>query len=160
MPDSSIMLELCGILDISANELLCGEVIAVENYNKEMENNLVEMLHQKEESDRYLLTLEWVIGILSVIVLIGPILIAGYIGMEEWQRTIVALSGVLPALVGLCFAMKIEQSAGYYECRKCGHRYVPTMRAAALAMHFGRTRYMRCSECGKHSWQRKVIKKK
>ena len=33
MPDSSIMLEPCGKLDISVNELLSGEVIKMENYN-------------------------------------------------------------------------------------------------------------------------------
>ena len=34
MPDSSIMLELCDILDITVNELLSGEKIIMENSNK------------------------------------------------------------------------------------------------------------------------------
>jgi len=34
MPDSSIMLELCDALKISVNDLLCGEVVAMNNYNK------------------------------------------------------------------------------------------------------------------------------
>ena len=34
MPDSSIMLELCFILGISVNDLLCGEVVTVDNYSK------------------------------------------------------------------------------------------------------------------------------
>lgn len=37
MPDSSIMLDLCDILGITVNDLLSGEVITVENYNKELE---------------------------------------------------------------------------------------------------------------------------
>jgi transcriptional regulator with XRE-family HTH domain len=36
MPDTSIMLELCGILKISVNELLCGEKISMENNNQKM----------------------------------------------------------------------------------------------------------------------------
>ena len=28
-----------------------------------------------------------------------------------------------------------------------------------LAMHMGRTRYMKCPECGKRSWQKKVLTK-
>ena len=48
LPDSSIMLELCSILGISVNELLSGEEISMENYNKELENNLIEMIKQKE----------------------------------------------------------------------------------------------------------------
>jgi len=31
MPDSSIMLELCDILNISVNDLLCGEVVTMDN---------------------------------------------------------------------------------------------------------------------------------
>ena len=34
LPDSSIMLELCGILGITVNDLLSGEVITMDNYNK------------------------------------------------------------------------------------------------------------------------------
>ena len=37
LPDSSIMLELCDILDITVNDLLCGEVVVMERYNKELE---------------------------------------------------------------------------------------------------------------------------
>ena len=61
MPDSSIMLELCSILKITVNDLLSGEVVSVENYNKELEKNLLEMVKQKEQSDRRLLRLEIVV---------------------------------------------------------------------------------------------------
>jgi len=37
MPDSSIMLELCGYLQINVNELLSGERISMENYDKKAE---------------------------------------------------------------------------------------------------------------------------
>ena len=56
-------------------------------------------------------------------------------------------------------ALKIEQTAGYYECQKCGHKYIPTFNSVMWAMHFGRTRYMKCPECNKRSWQKKVLKK-
>ena len=55
--------------------------------------------------------------------------------------------------------LKIEQVAGYYECEHCHHKYVPTYLNLNKAMHMGRTRYMKCPECGKKSWQKKVIKK-
>ena len=48
MPDSSVMLELCNELDISVNELLCGELIDMKNYNKRADVNLVELQKQKE----------------------------------------------------------------------------------------------------------------
>ena len=159
MPDSSIMLELCEILKISVNDLLCGEVVAVDNYDNELQNNLVEVIKLKEQSDRHLLALEVVIGVLACVVLFLPIFIAALLPMEDWQRIVVLFSGVVPAGIGFAFALRIEQIAGYYECRHCKHRYVPTFKAVNMAMHMGRTRYMKCPKCGKKSWQKKVINK-
>jgi len=159
LPDSSVMLELCGILGITVNDLLSGEVVAVDNYNEELENKLFEIIKEKEKSDKRLLTLEWVIGGLSIITLLVPIIIASYVPMEDRLRLIITFSGFVPALVGFIYALKIEQVAGYYECKECGHRYVPTFREVNFSMHMGRTRYMKCPECGKKSWQKKVISK-
>ncbi len=159
LPDSAIMLDLCSILNITVNDLLNGEKISMDNYNKELEKNLLDMIKQKEESDKRLLALEWVIGILSVIVLLIPVILAKYMPMEEWQRTILVFSGFIPAVIGFIFALKIEQVAGYYECKACKHRYVPTFRAVNLTMHMGRIRYLKCPECGKRTWNKKVIGK-
>ena len=52
LPDSSIMLELCDVLGISVNDLLCGEVVTMDKYNKELENNLLEMIKQKEQAEK------------------------------------------------------------------------------------------------------------
>lgn len=131
----------------------------MENYDKEMENKLLEMVKQKEENDRRLLQLEWVIGILSVIVICVPVFLGAFLPMEDWARIVVIYSGFIPGLVGIFYAVKIEQVAGYYACGCCGHRYVPTYKAVNLAMHMGRTRYMRCPQCGKKSWQKKVLTK-
>ena len=159
MPDSSIMLLLCDILKINVNELLSGEKIIMENYNEKLQKNLLEIIKQKEESDKHLLKLEWVVGILSIIVLLVPIIIAAYLPMENWQRILLAFSGFIPAFIGFFFTVKIEQVAGYYECKKCGHRYVPTYKSVNMSMHAGRTRYMKCPKCEKKSWQKKVISK-
>jgi len=160
LPDSSIMLELCSILGISVNELLCGEVVLMENYNKELEKNLIEMVKQKEQADKRLLFLEYFIGGILVAVLLAATMIASFVQMEEWLRVVIILGGLVPLLVATPFMLKIEQTAGYYECRRCGHRYVPKYKAVFMAMHSGRTRYMRCPECGKKSWQKKVIDQK
>lgn len=159
LPDSSIMLELCGTLGITVNDLLSGEVVTMDNYNKNLENNLLEMVKQKEEADKRLLALEWVIGILSCIVIFVPVFLGALLPMEDWIRSVIALSGIIPGIVGLCCALRIEQVAGYYECKACGHRYVPTYKAVNLAPHMGRTRHMRCPKCGEKSWQKKVLTK-
>ena len=157
MPDASLMLDLCSILGISVSDLLNGEIVTMENYNKETEHQLVELIRQRETNNKLLLRFEWVIGILSLIVLLIPILIALCVPMAQWQATLLALGGLIPSVVGFGFCTKIEQIAGYYQCRHCKHLYVPTYAAVHLAAHMGRTHYMRCPKCGKKSWQKKVI---
>ena len=159
LPDSSIMLQLCDILEITVNDLLSGEVLVMENYNKELEKNLLEMIKEKESNDKRMLKFEVVIGVLSIIVLLIPIFLAALLPIEDWQRVIVMFLGFIPAIVGFFFALKIEQVTGYYECKECGHKYVPEYKAMSLAPHMGRTRYLKCPECGKKSWQKKVISK-
>jgi transcriptional regulator with XRE-family HTH domain len=159
LPDSSIMLELCLILKITVNDLLSGEVITMDNYNKELENRLIEMVKQKEESDKRLLNMEIVVGVICIVLMLILTAIASFVQMEEWLRILLILIGLAPILIACPFMLKIEQVAGYYECKKCGHRYVPAYKNVFLAMHINRTRYLKCHECGKKSWQKKVISK-
>ncbi len=159
VPDSSIMLALCELLNINVNDLLSGEKIEISSYDRELENKLLEMIKEKEQADRRLLTLEWIIGIFSIIILFLPILMAAYLPVKDWVRVILLFSGFIPAIIGFGFSLKIEQVAGYYECKLCGHRYVPTFKAVNMAPHMGRTRKMTCPACGKKSWQKKVVSK-
>ena len=159
LPDSSIMLELCDILGISINDLLCGEIVTMANYNKELENNLLEIIKQKEQADKRLLSIEVFIGITAIIVLFALIFVAAFIQMETWLRISLIVFGFILFWAGCFYALRIEQVAGYYECEHCKHRYVPTYKAVNMAMHMGRTRYMRCPQCGKKSWQKKVLSK-
>lgn len=159
MPDSSIMLELCDILGISVNDLLCGEVVTMDNYNKQLENNLLEMIKQKEQADKRLLAMEIVTGIICILPLLAATIIAMIVPMEETIATIMLLASIVPLLVATPFMLKIEQTAGYYECVKCGHRYVPDYKSVFMAAHICRTRYMKCPKCNKKTWQKKVLSK-
>ena len=159
MPDSSIMLELCEILKITVNDLLSGEVVAVENYNKELENNLLEMVKQKEQADKRLLSVEVVIGITATVLFLTLVFVAALVQLEVWLRVVLVVLGFVIGFAGFFYALRMEQVAGYYECKECGHRYVPTYKAMNMAPHMGRTRHMRCPKCGKKSWQKKVISK-
>ena len=159
MPDSSIMLDLCKELKISVNELLSGEMIEMNNYNEKAEQNLLEMKKQKEESDKVLLRMEIVIGIIVVVAFLIIMAIAAYAEMEDNVRALLILSSMIPFLA-ICFVMlRIEQKAGYYECQKCHHKYIPTYSSVLWAMHINRTRYMKCPKCNQRSWQKKVISK-
>ena len=157
LPDASIMLQLCSVLGITVNDLLSGEVVTVDRYNNELENNLLEMISQKQRADRRLLTAEVFIGTIATAVLFVFIFLAAFADMELWLRVSLIALGFALFLAGCFYALRIEQVAGYYACKECGHRYVPSYKAVNLAPHMGRTRYMRCPECGKKSWQKKVL---
>ena len=131
----------------------------MDNYNKEVENNLLEMMKQKEQADKRLLTAEVFIGITAIVVLFALLFVAVFMQMDGWLRVVLISLGFVLFLAGCFYALRLEQVAGYYVCRECGHRYVPTYKAVNLAPHMGRTRYMRCPECGKKSWQKKVLTK-
>jgi len=159
LPDASIMLELCALLGVTVNDLLCGEVVTVNDYNQKLEQNLLEMMKQKKEADKRLLSLEIVIGVISSLFLITAVFVASYIEMQTWQRiTLIAVSFAV-FIVGAAFALRIEQTAGYYECTLCRHKYIPSYSKVLWSMHMGRTRYMKCPHCGKKSWQKKVLDK-
>ena len=160
LPDSSIMLDLCDILQITVNDLLSGEVVSMENYEKKTEEMLLQMVKEKEERDRMLLKAELIIGIICILPLLPASIFAAYNeGLAEWIRALIVLGSIIPLLIALPFLLKIEQKAGYYKCAECGHRYVPTFKSVFMAPHMGRTRKMTCPNCGKKSWQKKVLTK-
>ncbi|MBE6793857.1 MAG: helix-turn-helix domain-containing protein [Ruminococcaceae bacterium] len=159
LPDFSIMLELCEMLGITVNDLLSGEVVTMSNYNEKLEKNLISMIKEKERADKRLLSMEIFIGVLVSAILISLMLTAAYVQMADWLRVCLIVVGFVVFAIGIAYAVKIEQTAGYYECARCGHKHVPTFSNVMWSMHMGRTRFMKCPECGKKSWQKKVISK-
>ena len=157
LPDSSIMIELCEILNISVNELLTGEEIEMEKYDKQVEQNLIEMVKQKEESDKRLLNIEILLMAISITFFIAIIAIVSFVDMPLWAKIVIGIGGFIQLLASTLICFRIEQKAGYYECQECHHRYVPTFLQSSIAPHMGRTKYIKCPKCGKKSWQRKVI---
>lgn len=157
MPDSGIIRELCETLNITINDLFSGEIVDMKDNEKRLEKNLLDMVKQKEESDKRLLTMEIVIGVLMSVVFLTLIFIASFIEMEEWLRITLIITGFIPFIIMIPFAIRIEQKAGYYECQKCYNKYVPTYSSVLWAMHINRTRYIKCPKCGKKSWNKKVL---
>lgn len=52
MPDASIMLELCELLNINVNELLTGEHIIMGEYKEIAEKNLIEMKRKEQRAKK------------------------------------------------------------------------------------------------------------
>ena len=159
LPDSGIMLELCELMKINVNELLSGEKIMAESYDKRAEENLLAMRREVEEKNRQMLRMEYWLALPTVIAGLAMVFMASFIEMPVLLRIVLILFAFVMIFTVSFIAVGIEQKAGYYECQYCHHRHVPTYWQTNLAMHMGRTRYMKCPECGKASWQKKVLTK-
>lgn len=159
MPDAGNIPELCKILNITINDLFSGEVVDMKEKEKKLEENLLELARQKEEKDKQLLTLEYVIGFGASISFLTLIFVASFIEMPTLIRIVLIVLSLIIFGVGMFYGLKIEQIAGYYECAKCHHKYIPTFKSVFLAQHMGRTRKMRCPKCNQKSWNKKVISK-
>lgn len=159
LPDASLMPELCKLLKITINDLLCGEVVSVENYNEKAEKALLEMVKKEETQNKKLMMYENVIGFGSTISFLIQILVAVFFIKNTTAQIILFILAFAFLIIGVSFALKIEAETGYYECQKCHNKYVPKYSSVYFAMHLGTTRYMKCPKCGKRSWQKKFMSK-
>lgn len=159
MPDSSIMLELCEILKITVNELLSGEKINMENNEQKNEQLLLEMAKEIEKKNKTIWNSMWAIMTVSVIALLAGIFAAAFFIPEGPWQLVAILAVTVVFLIPCFYALKLEVSVGAYKCKNCGHEIVPTYKQALNAMHRGTTRYLKCPECGKRTWCKKVINK-
>lgn len=159
LPDASLMPELCKLLKITINDLLCGEVVSVEKYNEKAEKALLEMVKKEEMQNKKLMMYENVIGFGSTISFLIQVLVAVFFVKNTTAQILLFILAFAFLIVGVSFALKIEAETGYYECQKCHNKYVPKYSSVYFAMHLGTTRYMKCPKCGKKSWQKKVMSK-
>ena len=160
MPDTSIMLELCDILHISVNELLCGEKISMENNNQKNEELLLDMAKELEKKNKTIWSSMWAIMIISITVLIAGIFIAAFLIPEGVWQLVTILTVCVVFLIPCFYALKLEVSVGAYKCKECGTEIVPTYKEAMNAAHAGFTRHLKCPTCGKRTWCKKVLQKK
>ena len=161
LPDADNMLELSRILGITVDELLKGEKTDEGGFNQMAETiNKLNTKQQEEETNKKMLRHEVVIGLIGTIAFVAFVLIAALIpDVKLWIRLIIIIFGAVLFAVSMYYAIKIEREVGYYECPDCGHRYVPGMAVFINAPHMGRTRKMKCPQCGRRNWQKKVLTK-
>ena len=77
----------------------------MKNYDESVEKNLLEMVKNKEESDKRLLNAEILMGILSILPLFVSIIIIIALPMEEWLQTVIVLTSMIPFLIAVPFVL-------------------------------------------------------
>ena len=101
----------------------------------------------------------WTLIITSAVFYVGILTLAVNTLEEGFLLgTIICVSTILFVIAGF-IALKLEVDAGYYECKKCHHKFIPTYLKALVSMHMSTTRYMKCPKCGKWSWCKKTMSK-
>lgn len=106
-----------------------------------------------------LIVTEHVIGLIIVAIIVSAVLITNKFTLSipalvsMW--TVIAIIFVM----GLYLTLKLDVETGSFKCSKCGHLHKPTFKDVFFAIHMGTTRYLKCPECKKYSWSKKVLDK-
>lgn len=157
-PEISLLLPLCTALEISVNELLSGERLSDADYKKKAEENMVNFIQEKEENKKKMQMTFIVGGIATVAFLTLIMVVCMYTDVMSVpvKITLVAIACAIFS-AGLYVAMQGERTIGYYKCKHCGETFVPGFGAYVMGMHMLTTRWLRCPNCGKKSWCRKIL---
>lgn len=160
LPDAAVMLDLCGELKISVTELLRGEEIDTERSGEEAEKALLEMKKKEEEQNKKLMTAMWTILISNSLFFTGITLLAvKAFGEGSTPFAVIMCVSTAALLLLLFISLRFEVAAGYYECKHCHYKFVPTYKEVMMSVHLSTTRRLRCPNCHKKSWAKKVMAK-
>lgn len=157
LPDTNSLPKLCEILGVSLNELLNGERTVMENKQKN-EEMLLNIAKELERKNKAIWKSMWVILSVSIIALLTELCLVAFLISDKILQLVLVLTACVIFLLPCFYALKLEVSLGAYKCKNCGYEIVPTYLQALWAMHRGTTRYLKCPNCKKRTWSKKVIK--
>lgn len=149
LPEVSLMLPLCEELGINVNELLSGEKIPEKNYREKAEENMMELIKEKEENKKKI-AIECVVLCMGVLTMLLCCMLAGFLAeITTPLRILLIVFGSLMAAVSIGVGVAIDVDTGTFECRNCGRRFVPSTKEYVFSTHGFTTRKLKCPACGK-----------
>ena len=159
MPDSNIMLDLCYILGINVNELLCGEMIDIEQKDEQVSELIFQMAKNEERYHKRLLHSAYVIIATSLTALICLMSLISLLIPECGFQDFLIIVSVILFIIPCMIALKFKAETGYYECKNCQHMFVPNYKEIAVLMQTPTRRLLKCTKCGKWTWCKKLTKR-
>ena len=96
-----------------------------------------------------------IVVIATLIAGIALIMISGLVELKTLYRVLLIVVGFVVMVTGIGVAVALELTCGAFECRKCGHRFVPSIGAYLMGAHSATTRHLKCPKCGKRSWAKR-----
>lgn len=155
-PEVSLLLPLCKELDITVNELLSGERVSLEDYQRKAEENMVNLVKEAQESRKKII-LSAVVALLVVVAAVPLFVLSGALEMETWLRCVLIAIGFVVLFLGIAVACVLDREAGAFECPECKTRFVPDMKAYVMGPHTITKRKLTCPHCGAHKYCKKVL---
>ena len=156
-PDTSIILPLCAELGVSSNELLSAKLLSDEEYKNKAEENLITLKAQNTKNNKMFFRLELYMVVFSIIVLFAAAIFMEYSLLPFGINLAFFIFSGVSVLVTCFFATIIECKIGFYRCKHCEHKFIPSYKTFIFAPHMGFTRKMTCPNCGKKDWCKKVV---
>lgn len=154
-PDISLILPLCKCLEIDANELMTGERLQDKQYRINAENNLLKLMDKTSPKLKY--TISTISAIVTILITLGLILLAGFVIEEVWIKILVCVMSVLLVVSNIALILLVAVNTEVYECCHCGEKFVPTMREYLMGANTMKKRYLRCPYCHKKGWNKCYI---
>ncbi len=122
------------------------------------ENNMVNLVKEAQENKKKII-ISSVVALLTLLGALPLFVIAGELEMAVTLRIVLICLGIIILIMGIAVTCVLDREAGYYECRNCHNRFVPTMGAYVNGAHTLTTRRLKCPECGKKTWCKRVLTK-
>ncbi len=159
-PEISLLLPLCEQLNITVNELLSAERLSDSEYKQKAEENMVNMIKEKEANQKNF-RLTNTVGAMSSIVFIALMMIIAFYGNVLPKVVSIALVTIAIGVfaVGMYVATQGERTIGYYKCPDCDEYFVPSYGEYMKGMHFWTTRRLKCPHCNQKVWAKKLMSK-
>lgn len=156
LPEVSLMMPLCSSLHINVNELLSGERLTASEYENKAEENMMNLMQEKEESKKKII-LSVVVCALTILSGVTMFVLSGALEIEIWLRVLLLFIGAIVIIGGIGVAVALDTTTGSYECLKCNTRFVPTTSAYIAGLHTITKRKLKCPNCGEISYCKKRL---
>ena len=100
LPEVSLMLPLCGALQITVNDLLTGAVVSETDYRKRAEENMMNLMRENEENKRRMM-LSVLCGAITIIAVCALAALAAFAPLPAAARIALLLLALATAAAGV-----------------------------------------------------------
>ncbi len=156
LPEVSLMLPLCERLCITLNDLLSGERIVQDHYQKKAEENMMELIRENTENKKRL-ALSLICGAITLIAVCALIALAAFLTLPTAARIALVALALITVTAGVGAAAMLDARAGCFQCPHCRATFTPTLGEYVKAYHTFTRRRLVCPTCGKTGMCRRRI---